>query len=315
MTMNKEAILGSVALKKKFCRDCSLPIMVFDNPYFMERLAVIDRLFHCIESFDVFCDELKQFANEQDYFTYYNRIKDEIITFIRSQPGFIKFCNQEFRTNTVYQKRNLYIDGNDDAAYISIDMKNANFSALKYYDPEIFAFADSWESFVGRFTNSLHIQNSKYIRQVVLGACNPKHQIQYERVLMSTLLNHIVSKFPQVSVYSLGEDEIILNVVNGCGFSLSDLKGVIANCPGDIGKLVRVEMFELSKIDNPDGWLKSYYSFGTLPYGEERIEFKCINAETFHCAVKKYYNEPIIENDLVFYHNGRLARFIEGMDG
>ena len=82
------------------------------------------------------------------------------------------------------------------------------------------------------------------------------------------------------------------------------LKEIIAFCPLNIGSLVRVEMFDLQKLGDC-GWMKAIYD------ENQTVEFKCINAEIFHQIVKHYYNIPITENDLVFRHDGKLARFLE----
>lgn len=55
--MTREQVLNSIVLKKRFCKDCNLPISVFDNPYFEERIKLLDRLwnFNCVEELDDFC--------------------------------------------------------------------------------------------------------------------------------------------------------------------------------------------------------------------------------------------------------------------
>ena len=307
--MTREEVMNSISLKKRFCKDYNLPIVVFDNPYFYERLQIIDILFDCVYKFDVFCDELREFASEQDYFEHYNNVKDSAIDFIKASEEYNSFINENFAAESEIPKRNVYVEDNDDTGFISIDMVKANFSALKHYSPKIFDGLATWEQFMSKFTNSQHIIHSKYIRQVILGACNPKKQIRYEHHLMSILCNHIVETIPNVSVYSLGEDEIIINVPRkygvGCGFSLSALKNTISSCPFGIGQLVRTETYELHKIDGTNGYMKIHNN------DSNDIEFKCLDAEIYHQIVKHYFGNPIEENDLVFYHNGRLAKFLE----
>lgn len=307
--MNREEVMNSIALKKRFCKDCNLPIVVFDNPYFYERLQTIDVLFDCVDKFDVFCAELQRFANEQDYFEYYNKVKDSIIDFIKAKDEYNAFNNDNYQIESVVSKRNVYVEDNDGGAFVSIDMKKANFSAMKHYSPKIFDGADTWEQFMAKFTDSQHIIHSKYIRQVVLGACNPKKQIRYEHYLMNILCKHIMDTISNVSVFSLGKDEIIISVPReygvGCGFSLSELKKAVNSCPLGIGQLVRVEMFELYKIEGTDGYMKTHNS------DSNAVEFKCLNAEIFHQIVKHYFGQPVTENDLVFYHDGKLAKFLE----
>lgn len=302
--MTRDEVMNSIALKKRFCKDCNLSIAVFDNPYFYEHLQTLDILEDCIDKFDVFCNELQQFANEQEYFEYYNNVKDSMIAFIKAVPEYEDFINADHKCQPCASKRNLYVEQNDGRSFVSIDMKKANFSAMRHYSKNIFDNCETWEQFVSKFTYSQHIVNSKYIRQVILGACNPKSQIRYEHYLMNIMCNHIMACLPNVSIFSLGEDEIIIEVPSsGTGFSMRELKKVVNSCRDGIGILVRVESFELSKID--DGWVKSYND------DSGKVDFKCIDAEIYHQVVKHYFGKPITDNDLVFYHNGRLAKFLK----
>lgn len=305
--MNRNEVLNSIALKKRFCKDCNLPIAVFDNPYFYERLCTLDVLEDCINKFDLFCEELEQFNSEQDYFEYYNESKEPIIEYIKNSPEYDRFINESFKCDFVANKRNLYVQENDGRGFISIDMQKANFSAMKHYSSELFFDDETWEEFVCRFAYSQHIISSKYIRQVVFGTCNPKKQIQYEHYLMNILCEHIIKELPDISIYSLGVDEIIISIPDGgCGFSLNKLKSVVNSCRDGIGLLVRIDAFTLNDINV--GWIKTYYD------SSERIEFKCVDAEVYHQVVKHYFGIPITENDLVFRHNGKLAKFLCEVD-
>ena len=176
--MTREEVLNSIALKKRFCKDCNLPIVVFDNPYFYERLCILDSLYDCVAKFEDFCLELGNYTHDEAYLAEYNAVKDMIIEALKANVYFQEFNNAQFNKPTVnVGKRNLYVEQNDGGLFFSIDMKKANFSALRHYNKEIFVGCETWEEFVGRFTSSKHMAKSKYIRQVVLGACNPKRQI------------------------------------------------------------------------------------------------------------------------------------------
>lgn len=167
----------------------------------------------------------------------------------------------------------------------------------------------TWEEYVATFTDSKHFSDSKYIRQVIFGACNPKKQIKYESFLMEQVYFGIKQKFPKIEVFSLGEDEIILPFVqktqaSGEIIASSEIKNAI---PEELKNLVRFEVFSLHKFGSY-GWVKSY------PFSDKPIDFKCVDAEIFHQIVKHYYDLQITEDDLVFYHNGQLARFLKEVD-
>ena len=310
--MTREEVLQFTGLKKRFCKDCNLPINLFDEPYFTQRLKALDVQSDCVKKFDTFCADLEKYDTEQEYFEYYNTVKDSVINMIKDNTEYMKFLNDDFADVRVVTKnitlgnKNLYIEGNQDKTFISIDMKKANFSALRHYSPAIFKNVETWEQYIGFFTPSEHIRNSKYICQVILGACNPKRQITYERYLMTMLYLHIKSELDgKVSFYSLGNDEIIISVA-GTSVSAKEIKAAIATCPQKIGELVRFEMFDLQKVGDY-GWMKVIYD------EPERVEFKTINADIYHQIVKHYWNMPITEDDLVFRYNGVLARFLEGV--
>ena len=56
--MTKDEIMESISLKKRFCKDYNIPIAVYDNPYFMQRLTIVDKVKPCLVNFIDFCKEL-----------------------------------------------------------------------------------------------------------------------------------------------------------------------------------------------------------------------------------------------------------------
>lgn len=354
--MTREDILQSISLKKRFCKDNNLPISVYDNPYFYQRLEIINSVIPCVDSFGQFCKELEKFKCEQDYFEYYNSVKDNAINYLKGNVGYLKFNERTVHVPQPYiSKRNLYIEENDGKRFISLDMKKANFSALHYYDTSIFGDAATWEEFISRFTDSSHIINSKYVRQVIMGACNPKRQITQEKLMMNVLLNDVVTQLKMAQadekcsdieamltslndfeMYSLGEDEIIIKIIGGNTLDnyLQMIKDIVKTT--EYCDFIRVTAFELNKIPGTDGWIKKerlanignisldYTHKGTIiksgkylleqEYALYGFEFKCLSAEIYHQIIKYWNGQEPTEDDLVFYHNGCLARFLEPIE-
>lgn len=302
--MNEVKILDSIFLKKRFCTDCGIPMSVYDNPYFYQRICTLEPFYGSKTKFKRFCDSMERYATEQEYSEDYNRIKEEMIQAIKSDLAYDKFVEIAPTIRTNYTKKELYSPDNATGWYISIDMSAANFNAVRFFDPNIFGGAKTWQDFVKRFTDNEHIIESKYIRQVVMGACNPRAQTKFETAMMSTLLDHIIKEIPSVSVFSLGTDEIILEIPEtGCGYSLNALERVVKDEPNGIGELVKIQSFCLRRIGGTEGYTKTTYD------GE--VSFKCLSAKMVVQVVKHYTGEPITESDLVFYDEGRLARYLE----
>lgn len=330
--MTRAQILCNHKLIARFCKDMNLPITVFHAPYFEQRIAILDPFFKCISSFDTFCTELEHFKNEQGYFEYYNSVKESAIQYLRENESFLAFCNDQNIDRAVQEMSSkkshphnlkLYREENDGDMFISIDMKKANFSSVNFYDSTIFD-SQTWEEFIGRFTDSNHIINSKYIRQVIMGACGPKRQMQYELCIMSSLLDYLQANIPflKYHLYSITNDEIIFRYVPELAISIPDHLRIWQDSllqRDDNRKLpdiLRCEYFILEKIQGTDGYIKT--CFRNIGIGDRikpyRIDFKCLNAEIFHQIVKHFYGEQITEDDLVFYHNGKLARYLQEVD-
>ena len=299
--------------KERFCKDCNIPLRLFQEPYFTDRLKLYDRFYNTLSKWDLFVKELEKYHCEQDYFEEYNRVKDTIITNIKNSDGYQRFNNEDMNKYRVHNinllNKDIFKPSNDGKTFISIDMRKANFSALQYYDSTIFASASTWEDFMSLYTDNKHIINSKYIRQVILGNCNPKRHITYEKYLMDMILTNIekYNLFDKVAFFS--NDEIVFEMDKAT--KIETLLYICQCLKEDIEEEfmlpVRVELFNLHKISGTDG----YYKKIVKENKEVNIEFKCLDNYTLPFVLRKFLGEEVTENDKVFYHEGLLAKFIE----
>ena len=300
----------SVKAKERFCRDCNIPIRLFHEPYFMDRLTLFDKFYGTLEKWNVFVEELQKYHCEQDYFEEYNRVKDAAINSIKETEAYQRFNNDNMNQYIIRKdlpKTDIFKTDNDGRIFVSVDMRKANFSSLYHYDKDIFSGASTWEEFIGRFTSNKHIINSKYIRQVILGNCNPGRHITYEKYIMNGILEFLTkSIFPINKVVFFSNDEIVVDITD---YGLKDnaflrLQEYLDN---KINVPVKVEIFKLHKIINTDGYYKEIFKEN----GETEIEFKCLDNYMMPFVLRTFLGEEITENDKVFYHEKLLAKFID----
>lgn len=293
-------------LKERFCKDCNVPLRLFKEPYFTDRLNLYDKYYNTLEKWDTFIKELEDYKCEQDYFEEYNRVKDSAISDIKESFGYKQFIEDDMNkyavTHTDLPTKDIFKPSNDGKLFISIDMRKANFSALKNYDSSIFDRANTWEEFIGKYTDNKHIINSKYIRQVILGNCNPRRQVTYEKYLMGGILDYIHEFFIHISnCVFFSNDEIVFditdtyneNTINFLKLCLQEKSVVPVKC----------EVFTLHKINGIQGYYKELE--------DGKTEFKCLDNYTLPFVLRKFQDQEITENDKVFYHEGLLSKFIE----
>lgn len=299
-------------LKQRFCKDCNIPISVYDEPYFSDRLELYDKFYRSKEKWNVFLKELEKYNCEQDYFEEYNRVKDVVINAIKESEGFSKFNSEDMNNFSVkytnLPSKDIYKESNVGKLFISIDMKKANFSALWHYDYSIFDGSKTWEEFIGKYTTNKHIINSKYIRQVILGNCNPRRQVTYEKYIMGQVLEVLINEagFYLNEIAFFSNDEIIINMEEyvNCITNKKIISSQLKEC-FDIP--FNVELFYLRKINGTDGYYKEIIK--TVDTREYKV--KCLNSYMLPFVMRKLQNQEITENDKVFIHEGLLSKFIE----
>lgn len=294
----------NIKLKQRFCKEAGIPINIFVEPYFTERVILYQQFYQSFDKYITFVKEcLKHYNNEEEYFADYNRVKDEAINFIKSTRGYGNFLEEDmakFKVETKITSKDIFRPANDKHYFISIDMKKANFSALRYYDSSMFGDCSKWEDFIKKFTDNAHLINSKYLRQVILGNCNPRRQVTFEKYLMNTILKRILGEFPNLNIVYFSNDEIVIDVTNSVDVDIIILiKEIYSFAYRWIGVPIKVEHFELYKINGC--YIKKGFE----------LKIKCAEPDVIPFIIRALNGQKVQDNDKVFYKNGLLAKYIE----
>ena len=303
-------------MKQRFCKDNGLSIQLFKEPYFTSRLELLGQL----DKYNRFKKliELEFDGNEEKYFEYYGKLKDNIIDFIKESEAYKMMqsdkmdkysCTYDIKQSDVYKVPNI---GEE---FISIDMVKANFSSLVYYGQiNGYKFFDSYDyrKFIGQFTAKEHFIDSKYIRQVVFGNCCAKKQIAFEKYLMSMVLKSILEivKIDIKEVHSLCSDEIILYAKN----ISTEQYTMIKNLTLMFKFPLRVERYTLgvvtSETDKSNINNSNTYAY-VKKLGYRDLELKCVEPINLPFVLKTINDIKISDEDLYFSHNGKLAKLID----
>lgn len=299
--------------KERFCKDCNILIKIFKEPYFNDRLKLFDPFYDTLTKWDLFITELQKYKTEQEYYEDYNRVKDAAIQSIKDTKSYQEFNSMDMNEYGIVHKSlpgtSIFKPQNNKRSFISIDMKKANFSSLHQYNADIFHNKNTWEDFIKQFTNNEHIINSKYIRQVILGNCNPKRHTTYEKYIMDQLLIQIEKNIDmQCPVVFFSNDEIVFDVTDLNMEERIELRNTLENFTKERFSVpFRVENFNLYKIINTDGYYKKIFDDNL----NTRIELKGLSSYIIPFVLRKFLNEPVTENDKVFIYEGCLSKYID----
>ena len=204
-------------LRTRFVSDYNLPIQVIASPYFEDRLKLLEEEYGAKTSYNNLLELIdSRFDGDSNKFLeYYHQVRDTIITTILNSESYKEFIsNDKFVKNVkpICSNRNLYTNEQDGCMFISYDMKKANFQTLRYANPAIVYDADTYETFIGIFTDLDYIKHSKYTRQVIFGKLNPKRTMNLEKWITNEFAKTLndLSIMKHCELFSLNADEIIL---------------------------------------------------------------------------------------------------------
>lgn len=312
---HQEQLINSMTkeLNQRFCDDRKVPLKIYSGEIFINRLKLFGEYENCIH----YCHEVQRgFGNTQKYFEYYNQVKDKAINYIKESEAFQALNSDDmnkYKSKFNFAQSDIYKTDGIGKRFISIDMKKANFSALVAYgksvETEFFSSFDYTE-FMKQFTDVEHIINSKYIRQVIFGNCNPRRQVTYEKYLMEQLLEKLLNNniISSDLVKSLCSDEIIIKADTITADTFDKIKAEVDNMCSTVP--LRIELFRLGKVNGSGAFIKDIMHNINDKEGYTYI-LKCVTPDDAPFVYRLINNEIVQDEDKVFNYNGKLAKFIE----
>lgn len=95
-------------LKRRFCKNCNIPISIFVEPFFTDRIKLFSMYYNTIEELQKFVKSIEPYDCEQDYYEHYNKTKDAAINFIKGTEGYEKIQQHGYERNFKSYLRNSH---------------------------------------------------------------------------------------------------------------------------------------------------------------------------------------------------------------
>lgn len=224
-----------------------------------------------------------------NFLDFKNNKSREIIEFLKGTNAYNELLYDKSLIDYPTAKSIEYKEG---VNYLSIDIKSANFSALKRYDIPLNELGENYFEFLSKFTVPNVLIQSKYLRQFIFGNLNPKKIIKVQR----NMIQEVVRNYQDhLQVEGVKSDEVIFSFKN---FSeITDIFNEIDKSKYNV-KIFSINRVEDFRIDN------IYDIYGNMYHRE----IMGVDGNLFYSKLKEYITkEPLDVKDLYFKINGRLA--------
>ena len=304
--------------RQRFVKDYNLPINIFDDNLFEYYIQLYD-FFPYLR----YKETIEKIENEYDgcvekWLEYCASVRDNAINGVIETEEYKNFNSMDlsqYNFTPICGERSCYTEETNGKRFLSIDLRKANFQALKY----VGVISDvTYEQFVNRFGGDGYIANSKYLRQVIFGKMNPSRQIKIEKYLMSKVYEAIKDTTEKYgfTIFSMNSDELIFEIpkefYNNCqeDEDIHELITYIYYLVGEnVGAEIKVEYIEVKRLPivSANGTKIDAYERTNLFTNQKTLKKA---STTFFPQIYKLWNEMLIEEyDMVFYFENQLATF------
>ena len=316
-------------LRGRFVSDYNLPCSLVISPYFEDRLELMERDYSAKTKYDNLLTLIKErFDNNPNKFLEeYHKVRDNIITTVLNSEAYKDFIsNDKYLVDNfkpICPSKNLYTNEQDGGLFLSFDMKKANFQTLRYANPAIVFDCNTYEDFIGKFTDLDYVKESKYTRQVIFGKLNPKRTMALEQSITNEFASELIASamrfcgiciIERFTPFSLKTDEIIFKF-DGSEEEFEKLK-FEPTFEYD-GITYKVSKFKLHarqfKLATSSSILTVYEKEDYL--NERRRILKAVPATYYPQVDKLLRGEKInAQSDLIFYYEHELCQFIHPLE-
>lgn len=274
---------------KGFCKLMDISVPEYEHfDYYINQFSKLEKWKNIKDLIKIYEESEEKYGNLYEY-----RLKksNEIINYLKSTRAYNELQDDNLIPDYPTTKNFEY---SEDKKYISIDIKKANWIALKKYDPEFAPeLGNSYEDFIAKFDVPEIFNHSKQLRQYIFGNINPKRQGKAQRVITQSILNKY--NHLNLDIACIKNDEVIYSFE-----SFDQIEEILTTVDREIFK---IKLFTVKRVQ--DFRINTFLSESGAELYKEMVG---CNGNQFFMNLKNHiFEEPLDIRDLYFRIDGSLA--------
>jgi hypothetical protein len=276
---------------KGFCKTFDIGVPDYDHfNYYIDQLSRLDKYNDLKELISLY-----EKAEEElgDLYEYRMKKSSEIIEFLQGTRAYNDLSLDNLIKDYPVSKSFQY---EEDKKYISIDMRKANWTVLKSYDPPfVNELPNSYDELLDRFGMPDVFKKSKSLRQYIFGNINPRKQTKTQRVMIQGVID-MFNKVDGITIECIKNDEVI--------YSYSNIEYLKDNVLSKLDMTrFKIKLFKIKRVED--------FRIDFIMNESEQVLYKEMvgcNGNRFFLLLKKYiFEEPFDVRDLYFRMDGNIA--------
>lgn len=313
--MNKAAVKK---LRKRFAKDYNLPINLFDDELWGHYMSLysdfpVTEYNNLLKTVDEKYD-----GNVEMWLDYCAKVRDNAIIGTMATDAYKAFNTCDMAKWEMPEgvpqigEHGIYNEETDGRFFVSIDLKKANFQALKYVGV---VKDETYKDFIYRHGGDDYIAGSKYLRQVIFGKMNPGRTIKVEKFIMGKIYLLVKDFFENngYQLYSINSDELIFAEKNYALFGVeggnANAKRVEQMIKDSLGIDARVEYLYITRLPIVNANENKVDAFVKRNVITGKQELKKASTTFYPQIYKLWMGQEIEEIDKKFFFEDQIATF------
>ena len=299
--------------RKLFCEFSGVPINIYSNPHFVNRLHLLTPIYHTDEKWTEFMRATDVYKTEKSYIEHVNNLTAQIGTLIStrltpdkvnravrglSDGAYDRFIKRDeiFNLNNVGRKfARLYI--RDKAFYV-----------LRWIDSSIVDTKINWVEFIRKYTDDRNIICNFPVQERVLGLdTNDLMMYALDCLTIKMLVESVFKCFSYRDVARLCDGEIYISLPQDHGvISYNNLNSELMKWSKATGIPFELEVFRVGYFRGADSYIKRFETGKT-----GKADFELVGTDPAMAAfiARRLFDQPVTHSDMYFTYKGRLAQF------
>lgn len=299
---------SSIEVRKKFVEEFEIPIDVFEDPYFSQRLIILDQLYSCRKLWDMFIKEIADFKSFDDYLSFYEAEAAAWKNYFREAESYITndLVKNYFENDMIALPDDEYdLTSQDNGKmFIRFTFKDNGYAMMHKILPEKFV-CETWAGMLDDGYHPEHLKYSKeFMKKSFFGFRFRGFQMRY---IIFGMIRERMNRLTASRFRYQTMDELVFQITGL--IADSNIQKVLNDIPNQFGQVVDFDIMQVQAIGH-----KAEYGFLT-----ESVPFN--NVEIIRCD-NKYITQIVLymkmggisTDDLIFNADGHLAKFLSPIE-
>lgn len=299
-------------LRKTFCSMGNIPINIYSNPHFLNRIKLLDPIYHTDSLWTEFLKATDYYKTSNDYEIHLQNITSQINNLVdeRITNSILNNATRSIEVAKYRRDMDIFEIDNIGQKFARIYICDKSFSALRWLSSTILDNKKTYSEFIRKYTDDKNIISNFDVQDRILGLWrNRKLRFAVDALTVEMLTRAVLKCFALRHIRKACDGEIIIELAqNQSIISYSNLNEIIEQWARLSKVKFELEVFTVGFIKGINTYIKKYE---TGKIGRDNISIVKPDPNTIALGIKALTGQPIQDTDKYFCYNCCLSKFLE----